>query len=85
MERDINTLTIFQITSLKRNTFLRTSKEKSTIIRQTKDLRERSKRGSNIGEKPKAKKMNRTKQVKKARNSVIRCQDKPGESKKDRI
>lgn len=71
MEKDINTHTIIQTTSLKRNTFLGTSKEKFTIIRQTKDLRERSKRGLNIGEKEKSKEMCRNNKMRINFNYLI--------------
>ena len=51
MGKDINILMIIRNISLKRNTFPKTSEEESTIVHPNKGLKERSRKGWNIGEK----------------------------------
>ena len=56
MEKDINIPMIIQTTLLMKNTSLKTSEEEYTITRPIKDLKERSRKGWNIGERKETKK-----------------------------
>jgi hypothetical protein len=51
MGKDINILMIIQNISSSRNTFPKTSEEESTTVHPNKGLKERSRKGWNIGGK----------------------------------